>query len=458
MHSKNSVSSKQYAVCSIWLKIINCLLPTPYCLLLTFFCLLPTAFCLLSSNAFAGELKLQELIDEAIKNNHEILMSESRSSAFRFRIPQAKSLPDPMLMFGYQNEGTKDLYTFGDEMAADSQWMFSASQMFPFPGKLSLKGKMAQRDSEVQKAFSDSMRLKIVARVKELYYDLFFAYKNIDLIKEKSALFSRIEDASIARYSTGMAPQQEVIMTQTERYMLLETEEMLKQKIQSVEAALNAIISRDINAEIGSPAEPSRTEYGYGMNELIKISYENSPEIMAKKKMVAGAKTKVQMAKREFYPDFTVNGSYFLKNSELPDMWSLTTTINIPLFYRTKQRLAVNEAEASFEEARHELEAVEVMLSSDIRDNYSMIRTAEKLMDLYKNGLIPKTYQNFESALSGYTTGKVEALTVITRLKSLIDFEVLYWKQFADREKAVARLEAITGLHARGFPSPEAKP
>jgi len=85
------------------------------------------------------------------------------------------------------------------------------------------------------------------------------------------------------------------------------------------------------------------------------------------------------------------------------------------------------------------------MTASLIRDNYSMLRSSEKLMDIYKNGLIPKTYQDIELALSGYATGKVEAITVISRLKSLINFEFLYWGQFAEREKAIARLYASTG-------------
>ena len=63
-------------------------------------------------------------------------------------------------------------------------------------------------------------------------------------------------------------------------------------------------------------------------------------------------------------------------------MWSLTTTINIPLFYRTKQKMAVLEAESALSEAKHELEAVKLMLSSNIRENYSMVKAAEKLTAL----------------------------------------------------------------------------
>ena len=161
--------------------------------------------------------------------------------------------------------------------------------------------------------------------------------------------------------------------------------------------------------------------------------------------MIAAAEAKVQMARKEYYPDFTLNATYALKGPQFPDMWTLSTTINIPIFYKTKQRAAVSEAGALRSEAEHDLEGTKIMIASAVRDNYSMIRTSEKLMELYKGGLIPKTRQDFELALTGYVTGKADAITVISRLKSLIDFELLYWNQRVEREKAVARLEAITG-------------
>ena len=409
-------------------------------LLLTVYCLLVT------TRVSAEELNLQVLIDEAVEHNHEILMAESKWKTSSFRIPQAKSLPDPMFMFGYQNEGTRDLYTFGNEMMPDSQWMFSASQMFPFPGKLSLKGEMAAKDSESLRASYEATKLKVISKVKELYYDLFLTYSEINLIKDKTVLFSRIEDAALARYSSGMAPQQEVLMAQTEKYMLLEKEEMLKQKIQSIEAMLNATIGRDINSPLGKPTDPAPTEYTYSMEESIKMAYENSPEIKSKEEMFAASEARVSMTEKEYYPDFTITANFMKRGREFEDMWSLTTAINIPLFYKTKQRQSVNEAKSYLTEVSHELTATKLMLSSEIRDNYSMIKTSERLMELYKNGLIPKIYQDFESAISGYVTGKVEAITVINRLKSLLDVELLYWRQFVGREKAIARMESLTGI------------
>jgi outer membrane protein, heavy metal efflux system len=267
-----------------------------------------------------------------------------------------------------------------------------------------------------------------------------------------------VEDAAVARYSAGMGLQQEVLMAQTEKYMLLEKEEMLKQKKQSLEAMLNTTTGRDVNAPLGRPDALPSASCNYSMDMMIKTAMENSPEIKTREKMIAAAEAKAKMMQKEYIPDFTLNASYFNRGGEeFDDMWSLTTTINIPIYYKTKQKQAVLEAESSLTGARHELEGTKLMISSGIRDNYSMMKSAETLMELYKNGLIPKTYQDFELSLGGYNTGKVEAITVITRLKSLLDYEFLYWGQFAEREKAIARLEAISGIISKASAVTEKK-
>ena len=230
--------------------------------------LLPAQF----APAAAGDLQLQELVDEALQNSPEILAAQSRALAAKHRVPQASSLPDPMLMTGYQNDGFTG-YTYGN--SSDSQWMFSASQTVPFPGKLSLKGEMAAREAEGLSASTNTVRFRVVARVKDLYYDLALAYKAIDILRDKSALFSRTEDAALARYAAGMGQQQEVLMAQTEKYMLLEKEVMQKQKIQSLEAMLNTTVGRDVSAPLGRPMEPGYSAYTRSLDDLVQMAFSH---------------------------------------------------------------------------------------------------------------------------------------------------------------------------------------
>ena len=396
---------------------------------------------LLRTSAFAEELKLSDLTEEALKNSPEIKASLSKIEAARYRVPQAKSLPDPMFTFGYQNEGF-DRYTYGEEQG--SQWMFSAAQQFLFPGKRSLKGEMVQRDVESMEAMHELLKLRTVARVKELYFDLFLAYKNIDLFNDKRNLFLRIEDLTLARYAAGRAVQQEVLMAQTEKYMLLEKEEMFKQKIQSLEVMLRAAIGREDRTPLGRPIDPVPQPFYLDADEGVKTALSNSPEIKSREKSIEAAGTKLRMAQKEYYPDFSINAGYSNRAGDFKDMWSATATINIPLFFKTKQEPAVREAKASYSQAKQELEAVKLMISAAIQDNLAMLRSSEKLMDLYTNGLIPKNTQDVDLALTDYTNGRTDLIVVISRLKTLLDYQILYWTQFVEREKAIARLQGIT--------------
>jgi len=310
---------------------------------------------------------------------------------------------------------------------------------------------MATRDAESLEAQAEALRLKIAARVKELYWDILLSHKNISLIQDRVRLFAAVEDAAYARYSSGMGPQQELLMAQTERYMLREKELMLQQKLQAFEAMMTAALGRKTNGSPGKPGAMAARSFAYASDDLIQVAYERSPEIKSRERMLAAAEAKVRMARREFYPDITVAANYYARSSQFPDMWSVTTQVNIPIFYKTKQREGVNEAKASVTEAQREVEGIKLMIASAIRDNHSMILAADKLMELYKEGLIPKTQRDFEAALAGYRTGRVEAITVISRLKFLLEYETLYWSHYAEREKAIARLEAIT---ADGLKSP----
>jgi outer membrane protein TolC len=396
----------------------------------------------------SDRLELQPLIEEALKNNREILAMESRVAASKYRISQAGSLPDPMFMFGYQNEGLSS-YNYGD--SPDAKWMFELSQMFPTAGKRGLKGKMAAADAESLRSSYEALRLRVITRVSELFYDLFLVHKNLEVLKVRAEILSNIEEAALARYTAGMAQQQDVIMAQAERYMLMEKEEMLRQKIPSLESMLSLSLGRETYTPLGVPAPPAvEMKYEPGPDELIRQADESSPELTAKQQMLAAAETKVSMARKEYVPDVTLNAKVETRGGEFGDMYSATSTINIPLYYKTKQEPAVREAEAGLQESKHELEATKLMIASAIRENHAMIRSAERLKDLYRNALIPKATQDFDLALSKYTAGRMEAGGVIAKLKTLLDFDLSYWGQYVEREKAITRVEALTGKFAGG--------
>lgn len=397
-----------------------------------------TAFASDSKN----ELRLEELINYGLKNNYEISAAEARASAASFRIPQSQSLSDPMIMLGYQNEGFEK-YTYGEEPGA--QWMYSISQTIPFPTKLALKGKASKKEYEGSQIYVQSVRLKVIARLKESYYTLFLNYKNIDLIDELLGLFSKIEESAISRYSSGMISQQDVLMVQIEKYMLLEKKSMEENKITSNKSMINNLIGSTGKFQIGRPVETSPIIWNKTLDEVIAIAMINSPEVKIKQKDIEVLEYKVKIAEKEYYPDITLGANYYQRGGNLMDMWSLTTTINIPIYSGKKQKQSVLEAKAMLNEARQESLNTKSMITAAIKENVSMISTANKLIDLYKQGLLSKSRQDIESAILSYSSGKIDTILLITRLKSLINIEESYWQQLMEKQKAISRLEEVIG-------------
>jgi outer membrane protein, heavy metal efflux system len=391
----------------------------------------------------AEVLSLNWLVGEALKNNRELLAAQSRLSAYEKRIPQAGSLPDPMLSVGYQNDGSSE-YTYGD--SPDAKWMFEVSQTFPFAGKRGLRTDMARTDLAGRREDYEALRRRTIRTVREAYLDLFLTHKSLDIYAGKGNLLNRIEEAALSRYASGTVPQRDVVMAQTEKYMLREKEEMARQRIETLEGTLNLVIGRDAALPLGRPADSlEASKFEGNLNALIDKAYANAAEIRVREKMVTASELKVGMSKREFFPDITLNAGYEQRGSDYTDMYKLSASFNLPVYFKTRQEPAVQEASDYLLEAKHDLAGTKFMIASTIRENLAAVSTADHLMALYRNALIPKTSQDFQASLSAYETGKAGVETVVGPLKSALDYELLYWSQLVEREKAIARIDALTG-------------
>lgn len=390
----------------------------------------------------AQELKLPDLIAEAMLNNPELSAAEARATAARQRIIRVTSPPGPMLEVGYQNEGLSK-YTYGESL--DAQWMFGASQTFPFPGKRPLLGDMASLEADSAEASVAALKLKIVCRITETYYDLLLAHQEIGRIEDREHLLARIEDTAQARQTSGLGTQAEALMAQTEKYLLIEKATMARRTRETREAMLNRAVGRPADAPLGTPVAESPTPFPYSLEELTRQALERAPELVAMRKMSLAAGKRLDMAQKDAWPDLTLSAKYSARGGGDPDMVSLTASVPLPLFSDRKQKAGINEADWNLKAAQQELEAVRLAITADIRNNYAMIQAADKLTALYNGALIPKARQELDAAQAGYAAGRVELGTVLAKLKSMLDYELLALQQYAEREKAIMRIKTTVG-------------
>ena len=74
--------------------------------------------------------------------------------------------------------------------------MYGFGQEIPFPGKLRLKGEVAQSEAERLEQEFNATRLRLIASLKEAYFSLHFIHKSTEIVeKNKVILLGRLSHA-----------------------------------------------------------------------------------------------------------------------------------------------------------------------------------------------------------------------------------------------------------------------
>src|SRR6516164_8537448 len=94
---------------------------------------------------------LAQLIEEAQANNSSIAATDQGAKAARLVAPQMGALPDPK--FTYQQFSVGSPKPFAGYTNSDFAYVgIGASQELPYPGKLRLRGQVADRDANTKQA------------------------------------------------------------------------------------------------------------------------------------------------------------------------------------------------------------------------------------------------------------------------------------------------------------------
>ena len=382
-------------------------------------------------------LSLESLIAELADRNPEIKAAKQRWEAAKAVVPQVTTLPDPKLQFGYQRmpmtppEVQGAIYGFGQEI--------------PFPGKLKLKGEIAQREAERLEQEYQAIRLRLIAALKEAYFNLHFVHKSIEIVEKNKTLLMQFEKTAKARYSVGQAAQQDVFRAQLELSRVLDRLAVLDQQKESLHAAINRLLNRPPDGPLGTPEEIQTTIMTIPLQELGRRAEAFSPALLATAKSVDRSEQTVALARRQYYPDFDVN-ALGTRNDRINDNgYQIMLGIKIPLFYETKQRQGVNEALAGLSGAREDLAATRQDLLFQVKDGFVQAQRAERLITILRDAIIPQATLALLAAQAGYGVGKVDFLTLLNSLLTLQESQLELHGEMVNHEKALARLEAVTG-------------
>jgi len=389
---------------------------------------------------------LDSLVTEALENNPEIKASIARWEASTMRPSQQGSLPNPIIGGKIKNVSFSE-FTLGDDPRSDIQAF--VVQEFPFPGKLSLKEQVALEHSEAQRWDSEAVSRNVIADLKTAYYEWFLANKAIDITNRNKELLTKFVEIAEVKYKVGKGIQQDVIKAQVEISSFIERLVLLKQKKEIYEARINSILNYPPGTDLGKPEEVTKAELKINLEKLTEIMQERAPLLNSKSEMIEKSEKNYELAKKQYYPDLILQGTYFNRSggdADLDDIWEVGLGLRVPLYYWRKEKPGVQEKSYELREAKEIYDTTKNDILFTLNDNFITAKSAEKLIELYATGIIPQSKLSLESAISGYQVGDIDFLTLLDNLVTLFNFEIEYYKQLTEYQQSIARIEEITGL------------
>jgi outer membrane protein TolC len=401
------------------------------------------AFSLATAAMVAAEepvLRVESLVQEAIARSPKILAARERHSALKEKIPQAGALDDPMLGFGVVN--LPNNFDFNEEDMTAKE--VSVSQKFPFPGKRGLSEEAAAKEADTGAAEADDIANQVVKDVKITFYDLSHVYRAMEVTQRSKSLLEELAKITQTRYSLGQAIQEDVIRNQVEISKMVDDLIMLEQKKRALTARLNYLLNRPPNSPLGRPAETDFRPIAFSIEDLQQQAAADNPMLRGLKQDIAARGKSVDLARRDYFPDFSLKFAYGQRDDRL-DMYTGMVEMNLPIFYKSKQERKVAEAYADVRSSQAKFDGAQNEIFYMIADMGSMAQRLERKIELYRTGIIPQSRLQIDTALSAYMVNKADFMTLLDSRMRLYRYELDYHEALTEYEKSLAALEAAVG-------------
>jgi len=386
---------------------------------------------------------LRELIQEAEQKNPQIATSFHAWQASRNVPKQVSALPETQLSVQQFSVGSPR--PFAGYSNSDFAYIgFGVSQDIPYPGKRQLRADVAEHAAESMEAHTDSMRRTVVGNLKMVYFRLAYIQQTLGVLQRSDQLLSQVQEASEARYRVGQGNQQDVLKAQLQHTKILQEIAHHHQEEGLLEAQIKQALGRP--QESADIVAETLTVRGlpYSAAELLQKAREQNPDVHSKQASIRQQDTQVELAHKEFRPDFNVGYTYEHTASQFKDYYMASFSVRLP--NRGRQRAALAEAEQNQERARQELDAESQRVISDVQQQYVRAKTSEERLKIYSDGLVPQSEATFRSALSAYQSNRQDFESLLSGFLDVLNLDLEYRNELVEHESAMAELERLTGV------------
>jgi len=386
---------------------------------------------------------LRDLVQEAEQRNPQIAASFHGWQAARNVPQQVSALPETQLSVQQFSVGSPR--PFAGYSNSDFAYIgFGASQDIPYPGKRQLRAHVAEREADSMEAQTDSVRRMVVGNLKVVYFKLAYIQQTLGVLQKSDELLNQVQGAAEARYRVGQGNQQDVLKAQLQHTKILQEIAHHHQEEGLLEAQIKQLLGRPQDSPDIVAETLTARSLSFSAPELLQKANEQNPDVRSKQASIRQQETQVELAHKNFRPDFNVQYAYQHTNGDTRDYYMATFGIRLPNRGRQKAELA--EAQQNQERARREADSESQRVLSEVQQQYVRAKTSEDRLKIYSDGLVPQSEAAFRAALAAYQSNRQDFESLLSSFLDVLNLDLEYRSELVEHESALAELERLTGV------------
>ena len=398
------------------------------------------------ANSLEVPRTLGDYLQRAQDANPDLQAFAARYEAARERVPQAAALPDPTFQVTHFVESVQT-------RTGPQKNIFMLGQRVPWFGRLSGRKETANAEAEAIHFAFEARQLMLARQVGTAYYDYGYLGKTIELTAQNLALLERLAPMVEERTRTG-ASLNNLLRLRVEIGKLRDRLQTLQQKRTQLSAQLVALMALPTGDVLPWPQWEPSAIVGIdpsNRNALLAAVEAENPELLMLERKVASAAARVELARLETRPDFTIGLTYIqvgspTVNPSTPDAgrdpWGITFAVNLPV-WNSRTSSTRREASATRRASESELADRRNQLRADALASISILEDATRRVRLYQDDLLPLARQAVENTSSAYEGDRATLLELIDSERSQLDLELQLWRAHADAAQQRIALQSL---------------
>ena len=307
--------------------------------------------------ALSAPFTVHSLVQKALATHPELRFYEAQIDVALAGKTKAGEIKNPDLMTGVGNWRVRDLAT--NNVTDGPTWAVQLTQTFEWPGRLSLRKAIAQKDIELAQLGVEQFRAALAAKVRATSWKMLAAQETTRAAEEVAKRYQALAEVLLQRDPAGAAPRLEARIIQANALNLSAAAATARNELAAARFELNQLLGEKAEHPLELQMEKITLNPPPALESLLTQARKKNFDLRARILDVQQQGYEVKLAENERWPSITVSPFVQRQQNETRETQAgINISIPLPLWNRNKG--AIDAAKAK------EVQA-EVMLTAQMR-------------------------------------------------------------------------------------------